>query len=459
MKLKPSRNHLDKINLNIKLFQTIKIPEKNKVICQIQKFINNLGNSIKLLETPNSKKKINNGKFIHPSKSLLIKHKIHKKRKYLLSHSSNKSDINELTNNEYTNNIKNIKLSIKPRIYSDKLSLLKEKNKTITNKILKSREKSEDNSMDTSNYTMNKYINDKKFVSSFDIPNIKMKKEDIEMMSTELSENNKNINYLNYKDSLPKIRSKSSSRNNSDSLNSSNTFNSDIIRPNNSLDVKIKNNKFMTRNKSDINIIRTQNPINFMDNCKNKKKYDINKLNKKLISLFRYDYKHSKPSSPEMTNFIKGLKKQRNYINKKNYENELLKWLMNSKMKETEWKIGINNLEKYFVDVDEYRIKEKIESELKKGSDKNIALLIDDLKEENQINEIKQIKKKYGINDKNIEDSEYYYIGEKYSEKLKEESLILKRMKERKIKEQKSREIIEYILLKNKQKVFNIINS
>ena len=97
MKLKPSRNHLDKINLNIKLFQTIKIPEKNKVICQIQKFINNLGNSIKLLETPNSKKKINNGKFIHPSKSLLIKHKIHKKRKYLLSHSSSKSDINELT--------------------------------------------------------------------------------------------------------------------------------------------------------------------------------------------------------------------------------------------------------------------------------------------------------------------------------------------------------------------------
>ena len=128
-------------------------------------------------------------------------------------------------------------------------------------------------------------------------------------------------------------------------------------------------------------------------------------------------------------------------------------------MKETEWKIGINNLEKYFVDVDEYRIKEKIESELKKGSDKNIALLIDDLKEENQINEIKQIKQKYGINNKNIEDNEYYYIGEKYSEKLKEESLILKRIKERKIKEQKSREIIEYILLKNKQKVFNIINS
>ena len=121
-----------------------------------------------------------------------------------------------------------------------------------------------------------------------------------------------------------------------------------------------------------------------------KKKYDINKLNKKLISLFGYDYKHSKPSSPEMKNFIDGLKKQRNYFDKKNYETELLKWLMNSKMKETEWKIGINSLEKYFVDVDDYKLKEKIESELKKFSDKNIAFLIDDLKEEKQINEIKK---------------------------------------------------------------------
>ena len=103
-----------------------------------------------------------------------------------------------------------------------------------------------------------------------------------------------------------------------------------------------------------------------------------------------YDYKHSKPSSPEMKNFIDGLKKQRNYFDKKNYETELLKWLMNSKMKETEWKIGINSLEKYFVDVDDYKLKEKIESELKKFSDKNIAFLIDDLKEEKQINEIKK---------------------------------------------------------------------
>ena len=76
-----------KINLNIKLFQTIKIPPKNKVKIQIQKFINNLGNKIKLLETPNSKKEINKRNFIHPSKSLLIKNKRHEKRKYLLSRS------------------------------------------------------------------------------------------------------------------------------------------------------------------------------------------------------------------------------------------------------------------------------------------------------------------------------------------------------------------------------------
>ena len=51
---------------------------------------------------------------------------------------------------------------------------------------------------------------------------------------------------------------------------------------------------------------------------------------------------------------------------KKNCEYELLKWLMNSKMKEAEWKIGINESEKYFVNVDEFRLKEKIESEKKK---------------------------------------------------------------------------------------------
>ena len=132
--------------------------------------------------------------------------------------------------------------------------------------------------MNNSNETMHKYINDKKFVNIFNIPNIIMKNRDIEIMSTDLSENNKNINYLNYKNSLPKIGSNSSSRNNSDSLNSSNTFSSHIIRPNNSFDGKIKNNKFITRNKSDINIIKSQNPINRMDKYKNKKKYDINKI-------------------------------------------------------------------------------------------------------------------------------------------------------------------------------------
>ena len=454
MKLKTSRTQLDKLIINLKLFQTIKLPEKNKVMSQIPKYLSNLGNSLKLLDASNSKEKINKRKSLRPSKSVLLKNVIQDNRKYLLNNKSNKSNKIEISNNEYINNIK---LNNKSRLYTDKLSLLKEKNKAIIDKILKSKDKTEENSINSSNDT----INEQKLISSFDFPKIKQKKEDIEMMSTELSENNKNISFQNYQNSLPKIESKSSKLNNSESLNSRNRINSQIIRHSNSFDEKIKNIKFITRNKSDINIKIDQNPINLIDKIKNKEKNDINILNKKLVNLFGYDYKDSAPSSPEISNFIKGIKKLKNNLAKKNCEYELLKWLMNSKMKEAEWKIGINESEKYFVNVDEFRIKEKIESELNKSSDKNLALLINDLKEDKQINEIQEIKKKYGINIKKEEEigDNNYYKKEKFSDKIKEQDIMLKRTKERKLKEKRNREIIEFILLKSRQRAFNIINS
>ena len=166
MKLKTSRTKLDKLIINSKLFQTIKLPENYKIMNQIPKYLSNLGNSLKLLDASNSKEKINKRKSIRQSKSVLLKNAIQDRRKSLLNNKSNKSNRNVIKNNEYINNIG---LSNKSRLYTDKLTLLREKNKAIIDKILKSKDKSDENSINSSNDT----INDKKFISSFDFPKIK----------------------------------------------------------------------------------------------------------------------------------------------------------------------------------------------------------------------------------------------------------------------------------------------
>ena len=449
MKLLNSRSNVDRLLLNSKIFQTINIPEKIKGLSQIQKYMSNLRYSLDLLDQSRFKKKTN---LFHPSRSVLIK-------KIKNENENNNSNRYEENRESKSNN----KIISNSRLYGDRLSQLKEKNKKLLNKILKNKKKNKDNLTNSSNEKIEKSRDNNIFVTSFDTSKVKEKNENSSrIIITELNETNKKIVSRNYKYSLPKIESKSVRDNIMLSQNSRNRNKTHIIKPNISFNIKRQKNKFLTKEEKDyVNTIDNNNPINIFN--KSKEKYDINKLNKKLISLFGYDFRQSKPSNPEISNIIKGIKNLKNNINKKYSEYELDKWIMNSKMKYAKWKFGINELEKYFMDVEEFGIKERNELEIRKTFYKKLNLLIDDIKDEQEMKRIKEREKDYGINikkeDKKLIRDNEYWIDEKALNKMSEQNHFLKMAKQRKIREQRNRDIIDYILLKCRQSANNINNS
>ena len=448
MKLINSRSNVDRLLPNSKIFQTINIPEKIKGLSQIQKYMSNLRYSLDLLDQSRFKKKTN---LFHPSRSVLIKN--------IKNENENNNSNRYEENRESKSNNKIISNS---RLYGDRLSQLKEKNKKLLNKILKNKKKNKDNLTNSSNEKIEK-SRDNIFVTSFDTSKVKEKNENSSrIIITELNETNKKIVSRNYKYSLPKIESKSVRDNIMLSQNSRNRNKTHIIKPNISFNIKRQKNKFLTKEEKDyVNTIDNNNPINIFN--KSKEKEDINKLNKKLISLFGYDFRQSKPSNPEISNIIKGIKNLKNNINKKYSEYELDKWIMNSKMKYAKWKFGINELEKYFMDVEEFGIKERNELEIRKTFYKKLNLLIDDIKDEQEMKRIKEREKDYGINikkeDKKLIRDNEYWIDEKALNKMSEQNHFLKMAKQRKIREQRNRDIIDYILLKCRQSANNINNS
>ena len=449
MKLLNSRSNVDRLLLNSKIFQTINIPEKIKGLSQIQKYMSNLRYSLDLLDQSRFKKKTN---LFHPSRSVLIKN--------IKNENENNNSNRYEENRESKSNNKIISNS---RLYGDRLSQLKEKNKKLLNKILKNKKKNKDNLTNSSNEKIEKSRDNNIFVTSFDTSKVKEKNENSSrIIITELNETNKKIISRNYKYSLPKIESKSVRDNIMLSQNSRNRNKTHIIKPNISFNIKRQKNKFLTKEEKDyVNTIDNNNPINIFN--KSKEKEDINKLNKKLISLFGYDFRQSKPSNPEISNIIKGIKNLKNNINKKYSEYELDKWIMNSKMKYAKWKFGINELEKYFMDVEEFGIKERNELEIRKTFYKKLNLLIDDIKDEQEMKRIKEREKDYGINikkeDKKLIRDNEYWIDEKALNKMSEQNHFLKMAKQRKIREQRNRDIIDYILLKCRQSANNINNS
>ena len=280
------------------------------------------------------------------------------------------------------------------------------------------------------------------FMTSFDYPkNDKLQENNNnkDILKTELNEN-KNITNINHRFFLPKIEPKSSRVIMIQQKNTrNNRLKIHLLRPN-----------FSSATK------RIRNILNKNDK-ENEKDYII-ELNKKLI-----DYKHPTPSNFDIENFIKKLKNIKKILNKKCYEYELDKWSIRAKMKYVDWKFRINELEKYFINVDEFDIEEKNELELRKSFYKKLNILIDELKEEKEKKKIKEREKSYGIDlkkedEKIMKNNEYWNI-DKMINFLREQYQFLKKVKDRKIKEQKNRELIQSILIKSRQSVFNINNS
>ena len=416
MKLQSSRSRINSYMFNNKIFQTIKIPENRKGIDEIQKCVIKLKKSVKLLDQSKSKDKINQRNSIHPSKSVIIKNKKSESNDII---NDNKSEITNRSNTNTNDNTQNN--NNKSRLYKDKLSVL--------NKILKNKNK-----------------------KSFD--NTQNNNNDKSILKTELNNpNNKNI--LNKKDnksrlSLPRIEPKSTRGLIIEQRNKRNDrIKSQRLRPNFSFDNK-----------------RISEIINNCENEKGKEMSYINQLNKKLVSLFGYDYKHSTPSRPDVANFIKKLKNIKKILNKKNEQYELDKLIIKAKMKYVDWKLGNNESEKYFTN-NEFNLKEKNGAEMRKSFYKKLNLLIDVSKEEKENKKTKEKenkKTKTFYIDLKKEDEKLFKNNDQWNNDkalnlLKEQYHCLKKVKERKIKEQKNRDIIQRIIIKSRQRAFNINNS
>ena len=458
MKLQSSRSRINSYMFNNKIFQTIKIPENRKGIDEIQKCVIKLKKSVKLLDQSKSKDKINQRNSIHPSKSVIIKNKKSESNDII---NDNKSEITIRSNTNTNDNTQNN--NNKSRLYKDKLSvlnkILKNKNKKINNTDINNTVININNTSAINIALIKKYqrkmsnINKgETFMTSFD--NTQNNNNDKSILKTELNNpNNKNI--LNKKDnksrlSLPRIEPKSTRGLIIEQRNKRNDrIKSQRLRPNFSFDNK-----------------RISEIINNCENEKGKEMSYIIQLNKKLVSLFGYDYKHSTPSRPDVANFIKKLKNIKKILNKKNEQYELDKLIIKAKMKYVDWKLGNNESEKYFTN-NEFNLKEKNGAEMRKSFYKKLNLLIDVSKEEKENKKTKEKenkKTKTFYIDLKKEDEKLFKNNDKWNNDkalnlLKEQYHCLKKVKERKIKEQKNRDIIQRIIIKSRQRAFNINNS
>ena len=459
MKLQSSKTQNRKILLNANIFDSIKVPEKIKGISEIHKYITKVRNSIKLLDISKYKEKPNIKNIFHPSKSVIIKNKNEEKRKINYQSRFSLPSYETKNNNEKIN---------KSKLYKDKLSILKEKNKKILNKMIKIQKNRNSQNIIINNINNGKKSLDKNnddiFMTRFNSlttkNNNQKKYKEKENAITELNETKDNKDYLNInrmlknksnKIQLPKIVESKSTRNGltiDNQYTRNNQIKICVMKPNKSFDINRKNANITNNSNSTLE-------QNSKDN--------ISGLNKKLVELFGYNHKYSNPNNPQMIKFISRLNNLKKILRKKNYEYELNKWIMSSKFKYAKWKFGINDLDKYFTDVEELGIKEKNELELRKSFYKKIDLLINQLREEKEIREIKEREKAYGIDinkedsNKKVKDNEYW-IDDMAKNKMVEQNIFLKKAKERKLKEQKNREIIDNILLKCKQRAFNINN-
>ena len=506
MKIKNSNSSIDKIFAHSKIFQTLKVPERSKRLNELQKNVFKLRQSLGLLDQPKNKRKIvrkkqmRNAIIINPiSKSIITNKNDEKKiRKYA-------SLENLITQNNSNNESITISSPLKDRkiLYMDRASALRRKNQVLLQKMkVKNENQIKENSY-RNIYNINK--NDI-FVTEFNLPsinnNINSNQNRLRKVHTESNNyyentiNNikKNKNNKNIKDKMNDIIIRSSSDRkilppikvqnniliNSSNLskdkskklynNSNNIFNdsinsdlsiSNINKMINEEDEKDDNyDEYSNINKENIN--KSKNLTIESPRSKSYDRKNIAKLNNQIINIFG---KNSQKSSntPGIKNIITNVNKINTSFKNRRFYYDLQKWIMRSKFKYADWKYGIADTEKYFIDMREFGQQEEKELEMRKSFYEKVDLVIKELKEDKEKRDILEIQNKYGIKINNeepkiIKDNEYW-IDDQAINKMEELGKLLKVTKERKKKENRKKNLIEEILFQCKKGANNINNS
>ena len=463
--------------------------------------------SLGLLDQPKNKRKIvrkkqmRNAIIINPiSKSIITNKNDEKKiRKYA-------SLENLITQNNSNNESITISSPLKDRkiLYMDRASALRRKNQALLQKMkVKNENQIKENSY-RNIYNINK--NDI-FVTEFNLPsinnNINSNQNRLRKVHTESNNyyentinnikknknNNKNIkdkmNDIIIRSSsdrkiLPPIKVQNNILINSSNLskdkskklynNSNNIFNdsinsdlsiSNINKMINEEDEKDDNyDEYSNINKENIN--KSKNLTIESPRSKSYDRKNIAKLNNQIINIFG---KNSQKSSntPGIKNIITNVNKINTSFKNRRFYYDLQKWIMRSKFKYADWKYGIADTEKYFIDMREFGQQEEKELEMRKSFYEKVDLVIKELKEDKEKRDILEIQNKYGIKINNeepkiIKDNEYW-IDDQAINKMEELGKLLKVTKERKKKENRKKNLIEEILFQCKKGANNINNS
>ena len=182
------------------------------------------------------------------------------------------------------------------------------------------------------------------------------------------------------------------------------------------------------------------------------------------MKLFGNKSMGSSNSSPKIKNIIKDVKKINNNFQQKIYNYNLENWIMRSKFRYAQWKYGISDAEKYFININDFGKKEENELDHLKSFYEKVDLVIKELKEDEEKKEIMDDTDKYGIkinlnkNNKKVKENEYW-ADEKKINQMMEMNKALKLTEKRKVKEKKNWNKLEELMFQCKKGIYNINNS
>ena len=171
-----------------------------------------------------------------------------------------------------------------------------------------------------------------------------------------------------------------------------------------------------------------------------------------------------KEQFPKITNnMIKNIKKENNNIKNKIYKGiekfNIMEWYMKTRFKYAEYKYGIAEIQKYFMDIKSYGKPEEEEIEKRKTFYEHVDDIINDIHIIQNKKEMEKLNKKYGVEQdkkKIVSKKEDKERSDSEQNKNIELCKALQEIKKRRKKEKKNRRQIDDILFKCKQGVHSI---
>ena len=203
-----------------------------------------------------------------------------------------------------------------------------------------------------------------------------------------------------------------------------------------------------------------------LDTSFSKTKIDNGTINLKKMSFNNKRYNtFEKEALPKVANYmIKTVKKENNNIRNTIYKGmekfSIMDWYMKTRFKYAQYKFGIAEIQKYFLDLKAYGKPEEEEIEKRKTFYEHVEDIIDDIQTVQEQKEYEKVNKKYGVEQdkKKIIKSKKgkKEAGDPQQKQIFELSKALLQISRRHKREKQQRDQIDDILFKCKQGIHSI---